>query len=377
MKKNLNKVEISGIRKFFNMAEKYENVVSLTLGEPDFNLPKVVEEGIIDALKENKTKYTSNKGIIELRREISKYLKNKYNINFNEEEICITIGGSEAIQLSICTEVDEDDYVLLPNPGFPAYENVCKLAGAKILYYGFNEDFSINFDDVNRALLKNPKVIVLNFPSNPIGTILTKEDRDKFVEILKDKDIKIVSDEIYADLLYDTEFYSVSQCEEIISKVILISGFSKNFSMTGLRLGYIAAKGESINNIVKVHQYFVSTSPSITQYGAIMGLKEFDITERRNIFKERRNFVVKRLKEMGFDINMPKGAFYAFPSIKKYGMKSEEFCERLLDNEKLAIVPGNAFGSKGDDYIRISYAADMETLKVAMERLQKFVDSIK
>ncbi|KGO15715.1 pyridoxal phosphate-dependent aminotransferase [Clostridium botulinum] len=371
-------IEISGIRRFFNKVSNYKDVISLTLGQPDFKLPSRIKDELINSIQEDKTTYTSNAGLKELRLEIARYLKTM-NINYNSEEICITVGGSEGLMCVFSTLLNDGDKVLIPTPAYPAYESCVKLLGGQILNYKLKNDFSIDFSDLEDIIKKEkPKVMVLSYPSNPTGAILSKEESYKLYNIIKENNIIVISDEIYSSLCFEEKYYSIAQYGDIKDRVILVSGFSKMFSMTGLRIGYVCAKDEFINSIIKVHQYNVSCAPSICQWGAYAGLKYCmeDVAYMKEEFIKRRDFVYNRLKYMGIDTYLPKGAFYIFPSIKKYNMTSEEFCERLLKEAKVAIVPGSAFGEMGEGYIRISYAYSMEELNEALNRMEAWLSKI-
>ncbi|MFV3011960.1 pyridoxal phosphate-dependent aminotransferase [Clostridium botulinum] len=371
-------IEISGIRRFFNKVSNYKDVISLTLGQPDFKLPNRIKEELINSIQEDKTTYTANAGLKDLRLEIEKYLKTM-DINYNWEEICITVGGSEGLMCVFSTLLNEGDKVLIPTPAYPAYESCVKLLGGEILNYKLKNDFSIDFLDLENIIKKEkPKVMVVSYPSNPTGAILSKEESCKLHKIIKENNIMVISDEMYASLCFEEKYYSIAQFEDIKDKVILVSGFSKMFSMTGLRIGYVCAKDEFINSIIKVHQYNVSCAPSICQWGAYAGLKYCmkDVDYMKEEFIKRRDFVYDRLKYMGIDTYLPNGAFYMFPSIKKYNMTSEEFCERLLKEAKVAIVPGSAFGEMGEGYIRISYAYSMEELNEALNRIEAWISKI-
>lgn len=374
---NVKSIEISGIRKFYNLVSKHPGAVSLTIGQPDFNIPGEVEIEIINSVKRGETKYTANSGIESLRNQISGYLK-KLNIDFMEDEIIVTVGGSEGLYSSMTAVIDPGDYVLIPEIAYPAYENITKILGGRIIYYKLNEDFSVNIGHMEEQINKySPKLMILSFPSNPTGAVLSKNDRDSIYKIIKEKDLLVLSDEIYAALCF-SDFYSVSQYADIKDNIILVGGFSKMFSMTGLRLGFVAASEYIINSILKVHQYNVSCAPSIIQYGAVEGLKNSsDFVEKmKKEFMVRRDFVYDSLLHMGLDVIKPEGAFYIFPSISKFNMSSFDFAFNLLDKKNLAVVPGSAFSGGGEGFIRISYASSMEDLKVGMERLSEFIKTI-
>lgn len=377
MNLNLKNVQISGIRKFYNEVKKIDGAISLTLGQPDFPVPKVVKEALINAVNEYKTVYTENAGILPLRKEISQYLM-KRGIDYSADDICITVGGSEAIFTILTALINEGDNVLIPTPAYPAYENIVNILGGNVVSYGLNDDFSINIENLKALIKENQiKVLVLSLPSNPLGTILTKEEKDELIKIIANNNIFVVTDEIYESLIYE-EYYSVAEEKEILDKVIYISGFSKMFSMTGLRVGYFAAQKQLMDEIMKVHQYNVSCATSICQWAALEGLRNGldDVENMRNVLRERKDYVISELRNMGLEVNEPKGAFYVFPSIKKFNMSSEEFCLKLLNEEKIACVPGSSFGIGGEGYIRISYCYSMEELKKALLGLKKFINKI-
>lgn len=370
-------VEISGIRKFYNKVRKVEGAISLTLGQPDFNTPIAIKDGIKKAIDENKTVYTENAGVKELRAEISSYLKT-LDVNYSEEEICITIGGSEAILDCFMALLNEGDKVLIPTPAYPAYESVVNIVGGKIINYKLNENFTVNVDNIKEKFKKEGcKYLVLSFPTNPTGAVLDKKGRDELIDFIKNEDIVVITDEIYASIIYD-HYYSVAQDISIKEKVIYISGFSKMFSATGLRIGYIACHDNIMKEVMKVHQYGVSCATSIVQYGMIEGLKYSmdDVMYMKDEFLKRKNYVLGRLRQIGFHVSEPRGAFYVFPSIKKFNLTSEEFCERLLNEKKVACVPGSAFGNGGEGFIRISYCYSIEELELALNKIEEFIKNL-
>jgi aminotransferase len=375
---NVKNIKISGIRKFFNKVQKYPNAVSLTIGQPDFNVPNGIKSAMIKAISDNKTGYTSNAGIVELRREISNYLRS-LKINYNPDEICITIGGSEGLMDAFCAIINSGDKVLIPTPAYPAYESCVNIIGGEAINYKLKDDFSIDFEDLENKIEKEkPKILVLSYPCNPTGAILSEKDNVKLHKLIEKNHIITISDEMYASLCFYGDYYSVAQFQDIKDKVIVVGGFSKMFSMTGLRIGYVCADKKFTDQIMKVHQYNVSCAPSIVQWGALYGLKNCmkDVEYMKNKFIERRDYLYSRLKNMGLDVNLPMGAFYMFPSIKKFGISSEEFCERLLDEAGVAIVPGSAFGYGGEGYIRISYASSIDKLKLAADRMEKWISKL-
>lgn len=377
MNENLSKVKISGIRRFYNEVQKVEGAISLTLGQPDFNLPASIKSGLVDAIEKNKTTYTSNLGIEELRKEISMYLAKKY-IEYTKDEICITVGGSEALFNIFTALLNKNDKVLIPTPAYPAYESIVTILGGEVVNYSLDEEFKINIDDIeNKIKTMNIKYLVLSLPSNPTGAILSKDEKERLIKVIKENDIIVISDEIYESLCYD-EYYSVAQCQEIKNKIIYVGGFSKMFSMTGLRVGYYACCEYLMNEIIKVHQYNVSCAPSICQWAVYDGLKYGldDVKKMKEVFNERKTLVVDKLKSMGLEVITPEGAFYVFPSIKKYNMSSDEFALRLLNEEKVACVPGTAFGIGGEGYLRISYCYSNEELIEALKRIEKFISKL-
>ena len=374
MNKQVEKIQISGIRRFAEKVKDVEGAISLTIGQPDFCVPEKVSEAMINAIKTNKTTYTSNAGIDELREEICKYLKT-FDINYKKDDLCITVGGSEGLYSVLFALMNAGDKILIPGPAYPAYENISIMIGAEVVNYGLNEDFTLNINEIKEKLdNEDIKYLILSFPSNPTGAILSKEQRDELVKLIKEKDIIVITDEMYSAIIFD-DYYSIAQVEEIKDKIIYVSGFSKIFSMTGLRIGYVACNEKYMKEIIKVHQYAVSCAPSIAQYGALEGIKSSleDVEHMRKTFERRKDYCMNRLKELNLEVAEPKGAFYIFPSIKKFNMLSEEFCEKLLNEGKLACVPGTAFGTLGEGYMRISYCYSDEILKEAFDRLEHFL----
>ncbi|WP_291653596.1 aminotransferase class I/II-fold pyridoxal phosphate-dependent enzyme [Clostridium sp.] len=376
MNENLNNVKISGIRRFFNKVKKVDGAISLTLGQPDFKTPKEIKEGMIKAIEEDKTVYTDNFGLLELRKEISTYL-NRKGINYSVEEICVTVGGSEALYSSISSLINRNDKVLIPNPSYPAYENIVNILGGEFISYNLNDDFSINFNELNELLKKEDiKYLVLSYPCNPTGAVLKKNEYYKLIGLIKRYNLTVVTDEIYEAFCYDN-YYSVAMCNEIKENIIYIGGFSKMFSITGVRIGFIAAAEKYLKEIAKVHQYNVSCTNSIGQYGVLEGLRYglHNVEKMKEEFIKRKIYVENRLTDMGLEYFSPSGAFYIFPSIKQFNISSEEFCENLLKEEKVACVPGSDFGSGGEGYIRISYCYSIEELEIALNSLEKYINN--
>jgi aminotransferase len=375
MNYNLEKIQISGIRRFFNKVSLVPEAISLTLGQPDFPVPENIKNKMIEAIRSDKTTYTANMGIIELRKAISDYLKG-VEINYSPDEICITIGGSEGLFSVFNSIINPGDKVVIPNPSYPAYSSIATLLGAKVIDCKLKDDFSLDIDAL-KVIIKEekPKVLVLSFPSNPTGAVLDKNQKQELYDLLKDSDTLIVSDEIYCSIYFEDKYYSLAQYDDLREKLILIGGFSKMFSMTGLRIGYVCAGVRIMNEILKVHQYNVSCAPSIAQWGAYEGLISCmkNVEEMNMSFIARRDYVYDRLKTMGFNVILPKGAFYIFPSISSFNETSEIFCEKLLNEGKVAAVPGGAFGSYGDNNMRISYCYSQKQLEEALNRMEKWI----
>jgi aminotransferase len=374
MNRQVEKIQISGIRRFAEKVKKVDGAISLTIGQPDFPVPQNVSEAMVKAISENKTTYTSNAGIDELREEICTYLKS-FNIEYDKYEICITVGGSEGLYSVLFALMNPGEKILIPGPAYPAYENISIMIDADVVHYKLKNDFTVNIEDIKEKLdTQNIKYLILSFPSNPTGAILTKDQRDELVNLIKERDVVVITDEMYSAIIFD-DYYSVAQEKEIKDKIIFVSGFSKIFSMTGLRIGYVACPEKYMKEIIKVHQYGVSCAPSIAQYGALEGLRnsQNDVENMRKTFERRKDYCMSRLKELNIEVTEPNGAFYIFPSIKKFNMPSEEFCEKLLNEGKLACVPGTAFGKLGEGYMRISYCYSDEILKEAFDRFEKFL----
>ncbi len=378
MNRHMKNVQYSGIRKFFNEVRNYPDAVSLTVGQPDFKLPKSLKKGILRALDEGKTYYTMNQGIPELRERISKYLDDEYSIKFSKDEMILTVGGSEALFVTFNTIFNEGDNVLTPSPGYPAYENTLKFVGANPVFYSVNKDGKIDFDRIESEFKsKDIKGIVMCFPNNPTGIALTEDDKKKFYSILsKYPDCKIISDEMYSTIIYD-KFETICEYEDLLDRIILVSGFSKMFSMTGLRLGFICAKSPYIEELNKVHLYATSSAVSIVQYGTLYGFDEAlrDVEIMREEFRLRRDFIYDRLIKMGFRVEKPMGAFYIFPSLDGItNEKSYDFCVDLLKNAGVACVPGSAFGEMGEGYMRLSYCNSIDELERGLVRIENYIN---
>ena len=372
----------SGIRKYFDMINEMENVISLGVGEPDFVTPWNVVEAGIYSLEKGHTHYSSNAGFIELRREISNYMNRRYNLSYRpEDEILVTVGGSEGIDLALRALVGPGDEVIIPEPSFVAYKGCTAFTGAtaKIINLKAENDFKLMPDMLREAITPKTKVVILPFPNNPTGAIMTREELEKIVDVLKDKDIVILSDEIYSELSYDKKHVSIASFPEVKDKTLVINGFSKAYAMTGWRLGYACGNKVLIDAMKKIHQYAIMCSPTTAQYAAIEALKNGDdsVRDMAKEYNRRRRVLVDGFRKMGLECFEPLGALYVFPCIKSTVMTSDEFCEKLLMEEKVLTVPGNAFGECGEGFIRACYAASMDDLIEAIKRINRFIENNK
>ncbi|KNF09014.1 aspartate aminotransferase [Gottschalkia purinilytica] len=379
---NVKNMPPSGIRKYFDMINEMDDVISLGVGEPDFVTPWNIREAGIYSLEKGSTHYSSNAGFIELRDEISKYLNRRFNLLYNpEDEIIVTVGGSEGIDIALRALVGPGDEVIIPEPSFVAYKGCTTFTGAtpKVLKLRAEDEFKLTPKMLEEAITPKTKVVIIPFPNNPTGAIMTKEDLSGIVEVLKDKDIIVISDEIYAELSYYGKHVSIANFPEMKEKTIVINGFSKAYAMTGWRLGYVCAHKVLIEAMKKIHQYAIMCSPTVSQYAAIEALKNSDnsVDEMVKEYNRRRRVLVNGFRKIGLDCFEPLGAFYVFPCIKSTGMTSDEFCEKLLKSEKVLAVPGNAFGECGEGFIRACYASSMENITEALKRIERFVSSQK
>jgi aminotransferase len=371
----------SGIRRFFDLASSMEGVISLGVGEPDFVTSWNIREACILSLEQGYTSYTANAGLLELRQEIAAYLARKFHVEYDPEtEILVTVGASQAIDLALRATVNPGDEVIVVEPSFVAYESLVTLAGGVPVPVETNGDdhFKLRADQIERVITDRTKALIICSPNNPTGTVLHKEELEAIAQIAKKHDLLIISDEIYAELTYDDSYISFAAVDGMRERTILISGFSKGFAMTGWRLGFTAAPAEILQAMLKIHQYAMMCAPTMVQYGAIEALRngEQDVEYMRKSYRRRRNYFVQSLNEIGLSCHMPGGAFYAFPSIQSTGMTSEQFAEKLLLEEKVAVVPGNVFGASGEGYIRCSYASSMEQLQEAIKRMKRFLDRL-
>ena len=375
-------IKPSGIRKFFDLVSEMQDVISLGVGEPDFDTPWHIRDEGIYALEKGKTFYTSNSGLKALRQEISNYIKRTQNIVYNpDNEIIVTVGGSEAIDIGIRALVNDGDEVIIPQPSYVSYEPCALLANAKpvIINLKAESEFRLTSDELLNAITEKTKILILPFPNNPTGSIMDKDDLEKIAKVIIEKDIYVMSDEIYSELSYKDKHVSIASLPQMKERTILINGFSKAYAMTGWRLGYACAPKEIIKQMTKIHQYAIMCAPTTSQYAAVEALKngDNDVAMMRQSYNQRRRFLLNAFKEMNLPCFEPFGAFYVFPCIKEFGMTSEEFATRLLQEEKVAAVPGNAFGDSGEGYLRISYAYSLDNLKKAMERLARFVKKLR
>lgn len=383
LNKTVTEMKPSGIRKFFDIAATMDDVISLGVGEPDFQTPWPIRKAGIESLQRGKTKYTSNWGLIELRREIAKYSKRKYNLEYNpESEILVTVGGSEAIDATIRALIEPGEEVIIPQPSYVCYEPITALAGGKavIVNTKSENDFKLTADELKNAITDKTKVLILPYPSNPTGAIMEREDLIDIAKVLKDTNIIVVSDEIYAELTFGGKTHvSPASIDGMWERTITVNGFSKAFSMTGWRLGYACGPKPIIDQITKIHQYAIMSSPTTSQYAAIEALKncDDDVQYMMKEYDMRRRMMVSGFNKIGLTCREPKGAFYAFPSIKSTGMSSEEFCEKLLYSKKVAVVPGTAFGESGEGFIRASYCYSVEHIKEAITRIGEFLKELK
>ncbi len=375
-------IQPSGIRKFFDLASEMEDVVSLGVGEPDFDTPWHIRDEGIYSLEKGRTFYTSNAGLKELRVEICNYLKRRCGVTYDpNRETLVTVGGSEAIDLAMRVMLNPGDEVLIPQPSFVSYLPCAVLAGGvpKVIELKNENQFRLTKEELLGAITDKTKLLVLPFPNNPTGAVMRREDLEAIAEVIIEKDIFVLSDEIYAELTYDTDHVSIASLPGMRERTVTINGFSKAYAMTGWRLGYACAPSEIIAQMTKVHQFAIMSAPTTSQYAAVEALRngDGDVQEMRMAYNGRRRFLMHAFQEMGLPCFEPFGAFYVFPCIKEFGMTSEEFAEKLLAEERVAVVPGSAFGDCGEGYLRISYAYSLEDLKVALGRLEKFVKRLK
>ena len=382
LSKRVVSLEPSGIRKFFDIVSEMPDAISLGVGEPDFDTPwRVREEGIY-SLERGRTFYTSNAGLKELRYEISEYLERKYELVYDpNHEITVTVGGSEGIDIAMRTILDPGDEVIVVQPCFVSYVACVVMAGGTPVIVSLKEEdkFKLKKEQLEAAVTDKTKAMIISFPNNPTGAIMTKEELEPIAEFAKEHDIVVISDEIYSELTYGRDHVSIASLPEMKDRSIVINGFSKAFAMTGWRLGYALAPALIMKQMIKLHQFAIMSAPTTSQYAAISALKNGnpDVIEMRMAYDQRRRFLMHTLKRLEIPCFEPYGAFYIFPDISKFGMTSEEFATKLLQEEKVAVVPGSAFGACGEGFVRISYAYSIEELKAAFERIEKFIEKIR
>lgn len=371
----------SGIRKFFDLANEMEGVISLGVGEPDFKTPWSIREAAIKSLERGKTRYSANAGLVELRKEICKYLERRFSLEYDPlKQTVITVGGSEGIDITIRALVNPGDEVIIPEPCFVSYEPIAKLCGAEVVTIATKaeDNFKLRAKDLKEKITDKTKLLIFPFPNNPTGAVMRREDLEEIAEVLRGTDVMVLSDEIYAELTYNGDHVSIASLDGMKERTILVNGFSKTYSMTGWRLGYVAGPEEIIRQMLKIHQFAIMCSPTTSQYAALEAVKNCDneIKKMAEEYNIRRRLLVDGLNKLGLTCFSPEGAFYVFPAIKKTGLTSEEFCNRLLMEQKVAVVPGTAFGESGEGFVRISYSYSVNHLLEALSKIEKFVNSL-
>ncbi|MBE6533260.1 MAG: aminotransferase class I/II-fold pyridoxal phosphate-dependent enzyme [Ruminococcaceae bacterium] len=374
-------IKPSGIRKFFDLLADMGDVTALTVGQPDFVTPWHIREAAIESLEKGQTYYTSNSGLSELRSEISAYLKRRFELQYDSSEILVTVGGSEAIDVAIRALINPGDEVIVPTPSFVCYEPIARMSGATVVTIETKAEngFKLTPDELKAAITPKTKLLILPFPNNPTGAILEREELKALARVLENTNIAVLSDEIYAELTYGKKHVSIASIDGMRERTIIASGFSKAYAMTGWRLGYLAAPAPLLKAMTKLHQYAIMCAPTVSQFAAVEALRagDTDIFDMCAEYNRRRVFIYEGLCKIGLPVSMPEGAFYIYPYIGGFGLTSEEFCERLLYEEKCAIVPGTAFGECGEGYARISYAYSMAHIEEALKKIKRFVDRIK
>lgn len=372
----------SGIRKFFDIVSEMEDAISLGVGEPDFDTPWHIRDEGIYSLEKGRTFYTSNSGLMELRQEICNYIKRKQGVDYDpKHEVLITVGGSEAIDIGLRAVINPGDEVLIPQPSFVSYEPCAIMAGGVPVIIELKEEneFRLTAEELESAITEKTKILILPFPNNPTGAIMERKDLEAIAEVIRRHDILVMSDEIYAELTYKEKHVSIIEMKGMRERTILINGFSKAYAMTGWRLGYACGPREILEQMTKLHQFAIMCAPTTSQYAAVEALRsgDDDVQEMKTAYNQRRRYLINAFREMGLSCFEPFGAFYIFPCIKEFGMTSEEFAERFLTEEKVAVVPGTAFGDCGEGFLRISYAYSLDTLKLAIGKLADFIGRLR
>lgn len=378
LSETVQEIKPSGIRKFFDMLEGMKDVIALTVGQPDFVTPWHIRVAAIDSLENGKTYYTSNSGTLELRREISAYMSRRFSLEYApENEVIVTVGGSEAIDLAMRALINPGDEVIIPQPAFVCYGPIASLAGGVPVYVDTKEEnrFKLTKEELLAAITPKTKLLVLPYPNNPTGAIMTHEDLCEIADVLRGTDIMVLSDEIYGELTYGMNHTSIASIDGMRERTIIASGFSKAYAMTGWRLGYTLAPREITKQMLKIHQYAIMCAPTASQFAAVEAMKngDADVEKMRAEYNRRRRYLVGGLRGLGIECFDPEGAFYVYPNISKFGLSSEEFCEKLLAEGGVAIVPGTAFGECGEGFARISYAYSVEHISKAIDRIEKFI----
>ena len=386
MKNFLNKkvldIKPSGIRKFFDVASEIKGAISLGVGEPDFDTPWHIREEGIYTLEKGRTYYTSNSGLKELRIEIANYYKRRFNLSYDPlSQILVTVGGSEAIDVALRAMIEPGDEVLIATPCYVSYEPCAIMAGATVKTINLKNEnsFKLTKEELEEAITPKTKVLIINYPNNPTGAIMEKDDYEKIAPVIIKNDIVVISDEIYNELTYNGKNpSSIARVEGMKERTIVVNGFSKAYSMTGWRLGYAMGPKEILAQMIKIHQFCIMCAPTNSQYAGVEALRngDDDVKLMRDSYNERRRYLLSRLKNMGIDCFEPFGAFYVFPDIRKFKMSSEDFCMKLLESKKVVVVPGDAFGKSGEGFIRISYAYSIDDLKIALDRIEEFVKEL-
>ncbi|MBQ6540790.1 MAG: aminotransferase class I/II-fold pyridoxal phosphate-dependent enzyme [Oscillospiraceae bacterium] len=371
----------SGIRRFFDLLEDRPDAISLGVGEPDFVTPWHIRDAGVYSLEKGFTKYTSNAGLLELRRQISNYLFRRFNLYYDpKKQMIVTVGGSEAIDLGVRALVDPGDEVIIPIPSFVCYGPIVTLAGGTPVYVETKaeNEFRLTAEDLRAAITPRTKLLVLPFPNNPTGAIMEQKDIEAVAEVLRGTDIMVLSDEIYAELSYGDKHVSIASIPDMYERTILVNGFSKSYAMTGWRMGYVCGPAVIIKQMLKIHQYAIMSAPTTSQYAAIEAVRDGDrdIEMMKNDYNYRRRYILEELEKLGLHCFEAKGAFYVFPSIQSTGLTSEEFCERLIMEQNVAVIPGNAFGSCGEGFVRMCYATSLKELKEAFRRMKICIDSL-